>query len=64
MGKQSFLESVREFIGGIGGRIVVMTAFEWLQLCDQVVTEINRSAQVRPTLHAPDAAKTAAEKEK
>jgi hypothetical protein len=27
---------------GIGGRMVAMTAFEWLQLCEQVVTEINR----------------------
>jgi len=46
---------------GIGGRMVAMTAFEWLQLCEQVVIEINRHGRTRPTLHAPDAAKSAAE---
>lgn len=32
---------------GIGGRMVAMTAFEWLQLCEQVVTEINRHGQLK-----------------
>lgn len=39
---------------GIGGRMVAMTAFEWLQLCDQVVIEINRHGQTRPTKDALD----------